>query len=123
MNNLDKLDHIIWQLRERIELDQLYNLRRGDLSVSDYITRFEDLTHRYDVKEHCSHTITRFVSRLRYNTRRAIITSFYGVDSVIDAFDFALKIDLTFKGIVSARAWEQCSKCEGYGHYDYQCLS
>jgi len=122
MNNLDKLNHIIRQLQERIELDQLHT-RQGGLFVKDYIVRFENLTRRYDVREHCSHTITRFVSRLRYNTRRAIITSFYGVDSVKDAFDFALKIDLTFKGIVSARAWEQCSKCEGYGHYDYQCLS
>ena len=40
-----------------------------------------------------------------------------------DAFDFALKIDLTFKGIVSAKAWEQCSKCEGYEQYNYQCPS
>ena len=23
--------------------------------------------------------------------------------------------------IISASSWEQCSKCEGYGHYDYQC--
>jgi len=28
---------------------------------------------------------------------------------------------LTFKRLVNARA--QCSKCEGYEHYDYQCTS
>ena len=33
-----------------------------------------------------------------------MITSSYGVDSFEDAFDFALKIDLTFKGIVCAKA-------------------
>ena len=34
------------------------------------------------------------------------------MDSVADAFDFALKIDLNFKRIVSVKAWEQCSKHE-----------
>ena len=51
-----------------------------------------------------------------------MITSSYSVDSVEDAFDFVLKINLTFKGIVSAKAWEQCFKCERYEHYEYQCL-
>jgi len=50
-----------------------------------------------------------------------MITSSYGVDSIEDAFEFALKMDLTFKGRVSIKAWEQCSKCKRYGHYDYQC--
>ena len=49
-------------------------------------------------------TIIRFVSGLRFDIRRVIITSFYGMDFVEDAFDFAFKIDLTFKGIVSAKA-------------------
>jgi len=123
MNNLDKLAHMIRQLWERIELDKLHNLHQDDLSVRDYIARFEDLTRLYDVREHCSLTITRFVSGLKSNIRRAMISSSYGVDSVENAFDFALKIDLTFKEIVSAKAWEQRSKCEGYGHYDYQCPS
>jgi len=61
MNNLDKLDHMIRQFRERIELDKLHNLRQGDLSIRDYIARFENLTCRYDVREHHSQTITRFV--------------------------------------------------------------
>jgi len=43
------------------------------------------------------------------------------VNSVKDAF--ALKIDLTIKGKVSAKAREQCYKCKGYDHYDYQCPS
>ena len=28
---------------------------------------------------------------------------------------------MTFKRLVNAKA--RCSKCEGYGHYDYQCPS
>ena len=52
MNNLDKLDHMIRQ--ERIELEQLYNLRQGNLSIRDYIDRFENLTRRCDVREHRS---------------------------------------------------------------------
>ena len=51
-----------------------------------------------------------------------MITSSYSVDSVEDAFDFVLKIDLTFKGIVDAKAWEQFFKCERYKHYEYQYL-
>ena len=49
MNNLDKFDHMIRKVRERIELDQLYNIWEGDLFVREYIARFEDLTR--DVKE------------------------------------------------------------------------
>ena len=52
-----------------------------------------------------------------------MITSAYGVDFIEDSFSFALKIDLTFIGIVSAKAWEQCFKCERYGHYEYWCSS
>ena len=72
--------------------------------VREYTARFEDLTHRYDVRENHSQTITRFVSDLRSNIRRAIITSSYSVGYVEDAFDFSLKIDLTFKGIVNTKA-------------------
>ena len=49
-----------------------------------------------------------------------MITGSYDLDTVEEAFDVALKIDLSFKMLVNAKAW--CSKCEGYGHYDYQCL-
>ena len=103
VNNLDKLDHMIRQLRERIKLDKLHNLYKGDLSVRDYIARFENLTHRYDVGEYRSLTITRFVSGLKSNIRRAMIISSYGVDFTEDTFDFTLKIDLTFKRIVNAK--------------------
>jgi len=47
-----------------------------------------------------------------------MITVSYDLDTVKEAFDVALKIDLTFKTLVNAKA--RCSKCEGYGHYDYQ---
>ena len=33
----------------------------------------------------------------------------------------ALKLDLTFKTLVNAKI--KCSKCKGYGHYNYQCPS
>jgi len=72
------------------------------------------------VREYHFHIITKFISGLRSDIRHAMITNSYGVDSVEDTFDFALKID--FQGD-SAKVWEQCSKCEGYRHYDYQCPS
>jgi len=67
------------------------------LSIKDYIAKYEELTNHCDVREHRSQTIIRFVSGLRFDIRRAMITSSYGVDSVEDAFNFALKIDLNFK--------------------------
>ena len=50
------------------------------------------------LREHHSYTITRFVSGLRADIRRAIITNSYGVFSVKDAYYFTLMIELTFKG-------------------------
>ena len=91
------------------------------MSVQDYIAKFEDLTHHCDVREHHSQTITRFVLGLRSKIKYAMITSSHDVDTLEVAFDFALKIDLNFKGLLFAEAWKQCSKCEGHGHYDYQC--
>ena len=105
-DTLDKLDHYIKQLQKMIKslntktedgssdyechegyrhdlLDKLHNLRQDDLSVTDYIDRFEYLTRHYDVREHRSQTIIRFV---------------YGVDFVENAFDFTLKIDLISRG-------------------------
>ena len=36
----------------RIVLDQLHNFRQDDMSVQDYIAKFEDLTLHYDLREH-----------------------------------------------------------------------
>ena len=96
-------------------LDQLHNLHLGHMSIQNFIVIFEDLTCRCDVREHCSQTIIRFVSSLRSKIKRAMFTSSHDVDTLEEAFDFALKIDLTFKGLLIAKPWEQCSKCEGYG--------
>jgi len=43
------------------------------------------------------------------------------LDTIKEAFDITLKIDLTFKGLVNTKA--RCSKCVRYGHYHYQCPS
>jgi len=102
-------------------LNQLHNLRQGHMSVQNYIAIFRDLTHHNDVTEHHSETIIRFVWDLWSKIRRAMITRSYDLDIVEEAFDVALKIDLTFKILVNAKAW--CYKYERYGHYDYQCLS
>jgi len=50
INNLDKLDHMIRPLRERIESDKLHNLLQDNLSARDYIARFDDLTRYCDVR-------------------------------------------------------------------------
>ena len=91
------------------------------MSVQNYITKFENLTLHCDLREHCSHTVTRFVWSLKSKIRRAMITCSYDLDIVEEAFDVALKIDMTFKRLVNVKV--RCSKCEGYEHYDYQCPS
>ena len=85
-------------------LDQLYNLHQGHISVRDYITIFEDLTHHCDVREHCSQIITRFVLGLRSKIKCNMITGFHDADTLEEAFDFALKLDLTFKELLIVKA-------------------
>ena len=74
------------------------------MSVQDYIVKFEDLALRCDVREHHSHTITRFLLDLRSKIRHAMITGSYDLDIVEEAFDVALKIELTFKRLINAKA-------------------
>jgi len=50
-----------------------------------------------------------------------MITGSYDLDTVEKAFDVALKIDLTITRLANVKS--RYSKCEEYGHYDYQCLS
>ena len=50
-----------------------------------------------------------------------MITGSYDLDTVEEAFDVALKINLTFKTLVNVNA--PYSKCERYRHYDYWCFS
>ena len=47
-----------------------------------------------------------------------MITGPYDLNTVEEAFDVTLRLDLTFKTLVNAKT--KCYKCEGYGHYDYQ---
>jgi len=98
-------------------LDQSCNLRQDHMSVQNYVAIFEDFISCSDVREHRSEIIARFVWGLKFKIRCAMITDFYNLDTVEEVFDVALKIDLTFKILVNARA--RCSKCEEYGHYDY----
>jgi len=102
-------------------INQLHNLRQGHIYIHDYIAIFKNLTHRNDVREHHYETITRFVWSLWSKIRRVMITSSYDLDTIEEAFDVTLRIDLAFKMLVNAKA--RCCKCEGYEHYDYQCPS
>jgi len=50
-----------------------------------------------------------------------MITGTYDLDTIEEAFDVTLRLDLTFKTLVNVKA--RCSKCKGYEYYDYQCPS
>ena len=82
------------------------------MSIQDYIAKFEDLTLRCDVRHHY-HTVTRFVWGLRYKIRRVMITGSYDLNTVEEAVNVALKIELTFKSLVNTKG--KCSKCENMG--------
>jgi len=82
------------------------------MSVQDYITIFKDLTHRSDIREHHSKTITKFIWGLRPKLRRALITRSYDLDTIEEAFDVTLKLGSTFKTLVNSKA--RCFKCEGF---------
>ena len=47
------------------------------------------------MKEHHSKTITRFVWGLRPKIRRDVIVGSYDLDTIKEAFDVALRLDLT----------------------------
>ena len=79
------------------------------MSAQDYIAKFENLTLCCDVREHRSHTTTRFVWGLKSKIRRVIITGSYDLDTVEEAFDVTLKMDLTLTRLVNTKA--RCSKC------------
>ena len=95
---------MISQYYKKHLLSQLHNLRQGHIFVQDYVAIFEDLTSRNDVREYCSETITKFVWDSKPKIRCAMITSSYDLDTVEETFDVALKIDLTFKMLVNAKA-------------------
>ena len=46
-----------------------------------------------------------------------MIIGAYDLDTVEEAFDVALRLDLTFITLVNTKA--KCSKCKGYRQYDY----
>ena len=59
--------------------------------------------------------------KIKVQNKACLITGSYDLDIVEEAFDVALKVDLTFKFLINVKAW--CFNCDGYGHYDYQCPS
>jgi len=54
---------------------------------------------------------------LKLKFKRAMIISSYDLDTVEEAFDIALRINLILKTLVNVKA--RYSKCEGCEHYDY----
>ena len=71
------------------------------MSLQDYVAIFKDVTHRRDVREYHFETITRFVWGLWHKIKRVMITDSYDLNTVEEAFDVTLKIDLTFKMLVN----------------------
>jgi len=68
------------------------------MSVQDYIAEFDNLTLHCDVREHRSHTITRFVGVLRFKIKCAMISGSYDLDT-IERLLICLKDRLDFQKV------------------------
>ena len=92
------------------------------VSVRDYITIFDNLTLRCDMTtllpDHA-----RFCSGLRSDIRHAMLISSYHMELCWRSFSFSFRARIIFQRDFISKVREQCSKCEGYEHYDYQCPS
>ena len=69
------------------------------MSIQNYIAIFEDLNYHCYVRKHRFQTITRFVSDLKSKIKCAMITSYHDVDTLEDAFNFALKNRCDFQRV------------------------
>jgi len=73
------------------------------MTVHDYKAIFKELTHRSDVREHHSETITRFIWGLGLKIRCVMIIGSYDLDTVEEAveeaFGCCIKDRLYFKNI------------------------
>ena len=101
-------------------LNELHNLRQGNMSVWDCIARFDDLTLHCDMRKDHYQIISKFCSGLRSDIRRPMFTSSYYVP-VEEAYHLSLELELSFQWIFIPKTREQCSKCERYEHCDCQC--
>jgi len=93
---------------------ELFYLRQGDLSITKYKLKFEKLVFERGFQINHLPTIYMFCHGLRPDFKRELIL--HVMKFVKETFLLTLELELsTFK------TKKQCSTCEGYEHYAYEC--
>ncbi|KAK8933568.1 hypothetical protein KSP39_PZI015465 [Platanthera zijinensis] len=77
--------------RDRL-LDEVYALRQGTMSVAEYMTKFDDLMVRSDLREESSAAASRFRYGLRPEIRRELIP--HRRETVEQIYELALEYEL-----------------------------
>ncbi|KAK8942371.1 hypothetical protein KSP39_PZI009407 [Platanthera zijinensis] len=93
--------------RDRL-LDQVYALRQGTMSVAEYMTKFDDLIVRSDLREEDSASASRFRHGLKHDIRRELIP--HRRETVEQIYELALEYELYLQTTGSR---QQTSKPEG----------
>lgn len=71
--------------------EQLVNLKRGTMTVAEYMQKFDELKTRSQIIEDPRHSLARFKSGLRFEIRKEMLR--YAPYSVENAFDIALDLE------------------------------
>ncbi|KAK0596825.1 hypothetical protein LWI29_019379 [Acer saccharum] len=75
-------------------LDQLLNLKQASSSVTDYLTRFEDLRVRCEIKEEPCVATARFINGLKFKIKREV--NVHSVTTLEEAYHKALEFETYF---------------------------
>jgi len=94
---------------------ELFYLRKGDLYVTEYKLKFEEIVFEYDFQIYLLTIYICFITDWDLILKESWS---YMSWSLLGRCFLALELELfTFK----IRKW--CSTCEGYGHHGYDCPS
>ena len=85
-----KKKYILPIFRDRL-LDKLSSLKQGNMTVKEYMNKFDELVVRCDIQENSRLTLSRFRTGLRPTLQREMLQ--HTVESVDEAFQLALGIE------------------------------
>ena len=72
-------------------LDQYLNIKQSSSSVTDYMSVFDDLLIRCNIKEEPDVTVARFLNGLKFEVKRVV--SIHNPDTLEDAYSKALEAE------------------------------
>ena len=82
-------------------LDQYLNIKQSSSSVTDYMSVFDDLLIRCNIKEEPDVTIAKFLNGLKFEVKRVV--SIHNPDTLEDAYSKALEAEKYLRPYPSRR--------------------